>query len=356
MSAVGCGIAAGGADIQTGEVHVKRAAVIGLGDISFIHLGAIERNDGIDLCAACDIDETVRERAPESVSFYTDYGEMIERERPDCVHVCLPHWLHYPVTRRAVELGVNVFCEKPLAIDAAEAAAFSELERAHPEVKIGIDLQNRLNESVEALKAIIASGERGAVTGIRGSVPWWRPEAYYTTKPWRGKWATAGSGTMMNQSIHTLDLMYFLAGPVKSLRGSMSQICGYDIEVEDTVACSLEFSCGAHGFFEATNANFKNESVQLAVDLEGGRFLIRDNRLIEVSEDGSETMLVEDAKLPGAKFYYGASSEKLIARFYRALEGEGDAYVHVHEAEPVIHLIDAIKESSRFGRAVELSV
>ena len=151
---------------------MKRAAVIGLGDISFIHLGAIERNEHIELTAVCDIDEAVCGRAPAGVAFYTDYAEMLAREQLDCVHVCLPHYLHYPVSRDAVLAGVNVFCEKPLAVSAEEAAAFVSLERDHPEVRIGIDLQNRLNESTEELKRIIDAGERGCVVGIRGSVPW----------------------------------------------------------------------------------------------------------------------------------------------------------------------------------------
>lgn len=332
---------------------MKRVAVIGLGDISFIHLGAIERNEHIELAAVCDINEAACDRAHAGVAFYTDYAEMLAREQLDCVHVCLPHYLHYPVSRDAVLAGVNVFCEKPLAVSAEEAAAFVLLERNHPEVRIGIDLQNRLNESTEELKRIIDAGERGCVVGIRGSVPWYRPESYYTTKPWRGAWATAGSGTMMNQSIHTLDLLQFLAGPVVRLRGLMSQLCGYDIEVEDTVSCSLEFASGVRGLFEATNANYKNESVQISVELEGGMFVIHDNKLFEVV-DGTEVPLVEDAKFAGEKFYYGASSEKLIAKFYRALEGEDEPYVHASDAEASIRLIEAIKESSTFGRAVEV--
>lgn len=333
---------------------MKRAAVIGLGDISFIHLGAIERNPEIELAAVCDLDPAAAERAPEGVPFYTDYQAMIAEVAPDCVHVCLPHWLHYPVTKYAVEHGVNVFCEKPLAISGRQAAEFVELEATHPEVKIGIDLQNRLNESTEELKRIIDSGEKGKVVGIRGYVPWYRPLEYYATKPWRGTWEEAGSGSLMNQSIHTLDLMYFLAGPVESLRASITQLLDYDIEVEDTVAASIQFESGVRGLFEATNANFKNESVQIAVDLEQGSYIIHDSHLFEVGEDGMQTPVVEDSRLPGAKFYFGASSEKLIGRFYRALEGEDEPYIHVADAEMVIKLIEAIKESSRFGKRVAI--
>lgn len=328
---------------------MKRAAVIGLGDISSIHLGAIAANKQIQLCAVCDIDPSAGERAPQGVPFYTDYKEMIQKENPDCVHICLPHYLHYPVAKDAVEMGVNVFCEKPVALNQAQAAEYVQLEREHPELQIGICLQNRLNETTEALKELIDSGEYGKVTGIRGMVPWARPREYYEVKPWRGKWKTAGGGCMINQSVHTLDLLYFLAGPVHRLKASVSQVLDYGIEVEDTVTASLEFENGAHGLFYATNANFKNESVELSVDLETASFRMRDNILYRVSEDGKETKIVEDRKMPGSKFYYGSSHEKLIRRFYESLETGNGNYIHVSDAEMSIRLIDAIQNSGRYG-------
>lgn len=95
---------------------MKKAAVIGLGDISPIHLAAIAGNPDIELCAVCDIDPEAGQRAPEGVPFYTDYEEMLREAKPDCVHVCLPHYLHYPVSKYFAEHGVNVFCEKPVAM------------------------------------------------------------------------------------------------------------------------------------------------------------------------------------------------------------------------------------------------
>lgn len=333
---------------------MKKAAVIGLGDIAPIHIGAIAANDEIELCAVCDINPAAKERAPQGIPFYTDYKEMIQKEKPDCVHICLPHYLHYPVAKEAAEMGVNVFCEKPVALNQAQAAEYVQLEKDHPELQIGICLQNRLNETTEKLKELIENETYGKVTGIRGMVPWARPKEYYDVKPWRGKWKTAGGGCMINQSVHTLDLLYYLAGPIKRLKASVSQVLDYGIEVEDTVTASLEFENGAHGLFYATNANFKNESVQLAVDMERSSFRMRDNILYQVAEDGTETVIVEDRRMPGSKFYYGASHEKLIRKFYNSLEtGSGD-YIHVADAEMSIRLIDAIQNSGRFGTWIEV--
>lgn len=324
---------------------MKKAAVIGLGDISSIHLRAIDQNPDITLAAVCDTDRQAG--APAGVPFYTDYKEMIQKERPDVVHICLPHYLHVPVSEAAALMGVHVFCEKPVALNTEQAEEFAAFEAAHPELHMGICLQNRVNESVEKLKALIDSGEYGRVLGVKGIVPWARTKEYYDVKPWRGKWKTAGGGCMINQSVHTLDLMYYLAGPVAGLRASVSQLLDYSIEVEDTVSACLTFENGARGLFMATNANYKNQSVQISLQTEKAEFIIDDNVLCQIGEDGIRRALAEDARLPGSKFYYGASHGKLINGFYRALEEGTEDYIHVKDALMSIRLIDAIHQSSR---------
>ena len=167
---------------------MMKAAIVGFGTISIVHIDAIASNPGMELVAICDINEDLAAKVPAGVKFYTDYKKMCEEVKPDVVHNLLPHYLHYPVTKELVEMGFNVFCEKPIALNTKEAEQFCALEKAHPEVKIGVCLQNRMNETTEALKAIIDSGEYGKIVGIRGFVPWRRGKEYYDAQPWRGKW------------------------------------------------------------------------------------------------------------------------------------------------------------------------
>lgn len=333
---------------------MKRAAIIGMGDIYPIHMAAIQADPQITLCAVCDSDEVKEGQAPQGVPFYRDYKEMIRAEKPDCVHICLPHYLHYPVAKEAAGMGVHVFCEKPMAVSTAEAEAFSRLEMDHPKLQIGICLQNRRNETVELLKTFIDSREYGSVTGIRGIVPWYRPKEYYDCKPWRGRWETAGSGCMMNQAIHTLDLLSYLGGKIRGVRATVSQILDYGIEVEDTVSASLDYENGARGLFMATNANFKNEPVQIVVQMEKGGFRIYDNILYQVMEDGTVKKLAEDRKMPGNKFYYGASHQKLISEFYHSLETGERSYVTAKDGEMSIRLICGILRAGETGAYISL--
>lgn len=331
-----------------------KAAILGLGDISFVHLDAIASNPEIELVAVCDLNEELKSRAPEGVPFYTDYREMMRAQRPDVVHVCLPHHLHYPVSKDLVEMGVNVFCEKPVALNTAQAEEFAALETAHPEVKIGICLQNRLNETTVELKRRVDSGEYGRVTGIRGFVPWYRPPEYYAVKPWRGTWAKAGGGTMINQSLHTLDLMYYLGGDVERVHAMVGQLNDYGIEVEGDVIARMEFANGARGLFFATNNNWTNESVQIRVAMEKGVFHIEDNTLYQIDPDSSRKVICTAPRLEGIKFYYGASHSRMVELFRQAVETGGDNYVHARDAVMVVRLMDTIFKSAKEDKLIQI--
>ena len=322
---------------------MKRVAVIGLGEIAKVHVPILKSMEQVQLCAVCDLRKERGTLAPD-VPFYTDYKEMLEKEKPDCVHLCLPHWLHYPVAKDVVEFGANVFCEKPLALNAAQAEKFAQLEQDHPEVEIGLCLQNRYNETTEALMRIIQSGLEGKVTSIRANVVWARSPEYYQQEPWRGKMETAGGGVMINQSIHTLDLMAQFGGKIQSIQGNICQLLDYGIEVEDTANAHIMYQNGAVGTFYATVSHAVNTNVEIGVELEKSSYLIQDNKLWKVTPE-EKILLAEDAKLPGNKFYYGASHSKLIRIFYEDLETGNRRYPCAAEGVTSRKLIDAIRHS-----------
>ncbi|WP_211746136.1 Gfo/Idh/MocA family oxidoreductase [Paenibacillus sp. Marseille-Q4541] len=330
-----------------------KAAVIGLGDISIIHIQALQTNPDIKLVALCDIDESLGKTFNE-VNFYTDYQVMLEKEDLDCVHICLPHHLHYPVTKACMEKGVHVLQEKPLALNLEEALEMEKLEAKHEQVKVCVCLQNRFNETFEKLLNIVGGNEHGPVVGIKGVVAWYRPQNYYETKPWRGRMSEAGGGVMINQSIHTLDHMQLLGGSITSIRGSADQLLDYGIEVEDTVSAHIRFENGARGLFFATVANAGNSSVELEVWFEKVKYTIKDSLLIKEDESGEKEVLVEDSKLPGTKFYYGASHASLIHHFYDCIRNDSQDYIHIRDAVQSIRMIDAIHESSALKKEIYL--
>jgi predicted dehydrogenase len=332
---------------------VIRSALIGLGVIGRVHIAAVESLRNAGLAAVCDTDPSKKSALPAGTVFYTNYEEMLERERPDVVHICLPHFLHYPAAKRAAEAGCNIFAEKPLAMNGEEALEYLKLERRHG-VKICLCLQNRLNPTTETLRRLLRSGDYGKVTGIRGSVAWYRSREYYEAGPWRGLMSQAGGGCMINQAIHTIDLMQYLAGsPVATVRGSVAQILDYGLEVEDTAAGRFVFENGAVGLFTASVANYTDENVELSLRCEGGEFLLRDKKLFRLRDGEPETLAADEDEFAG-KAVYGNSHVKLIDTFYRALESGGGWYIHPEEGLPSLKIIDAVRESAGTGKTVRV--
>ncbi|WP_163582507.1 Gfo/Idh/MocA family protein [Gracilibacillus saliphilus] len=332
-----------------------RVGIIGLGDISKIHIEAINENAHAELAAVCDIDRSL-EHSVKGVPFFTDYHAMLDEIVLDCVHICLPHYLHYPATKAVVENGVHVMLEKPLAHHVKDSRAIVELEEKHPDVKICVSLQNRLNETVEELASIMASGKYGEVKGLKGIVTWHRPKSYYDVKLWRGSMELAGGGVMINQAIHTLDLLQWLGGKIDSIRGSIDCLLDYGYEVEDTATAHIKFQNGATGLFFATNSHAENSSVELQVILENTKLTIKDSILTIMNDNGKAVKLVEDRKLPGTKFYYGASHAKLIDQFYQAIFHDSNDYIHARDAQTSMEMIHLIRESSDAKQTMKMNL
>lgn len=335
-----------------------RAAVIGLGTIAPLHLQYILQREGLSLAAGCDIDPAKRSLLPENIPFYEDCLRMMDEIRPDVVHICLPHYLHAPVSEEAARRGIAVFCEKPMASTYEGACRMAELEEEYG-VPAGICLQNRFNDEFIRLKDEIKSGRFGAVRGVRGSVNWFREAGYYAASPWRGRLREAGSGCILNQAIHTLDLMGLLMEeePLQ-LRGSMQRLSGYDIEVEDTARAVLEYKDGRRAYFSATVQNHSNEAVELSVLMDKGCLIMRSPYLFHVYE-GEEKLLFSAAPCTGKKFYYGTSHARCMESFYSFLEGGPDLYVHARDSLPAMKIYEMIRRSHLAGgraiRADELA-
>lgn len=230
-----------------------------------------------------------------------------------------------------------------------------KLEGKYTDIKIGICFQNRKNETFEKLVEMTSEGQYGKLIGLKGLLTWFRPKDYYESKPWRRQMAYAGGGVMINQSIHTLDLMQLLGGEIETIKGSVDYLLDYGIGVEDTATANIRFSNGTSGLFFATVANFGNSSVELQAVYEKAKFTIKDSILTIVNEQGKKEEIIEDRKLPGSKFYYGASHEKAIHQFFDCIKDDTDDYIHVKDAFISMQMIDAIYRSSETKEKVSMN-
>ncbi|MFI3237957.1 MAG: Gfo/Idh/MocA family oxidoreductase [Lachnospiraceae bacterium] len=331
-----------------------KAGIIGYGTIAPIHRAVLEGMEQVSLVAICDIDATKKELVGD-IHFYTQIEEMLEKESLDCVHICLPHYLHVPVTILCASKGIDVFTEKPLGLNYAQCEELFGIEEKYG-VKIGVCLQNRYNATSVALKEMVAKKCYGNLLGSKGSVTWCRKQGYYEVAPWRGQLAYAGGGVMPNQAIHTLDLLQYIGGDIAYLEGKIANFSLKKTEIEDSVMARLQYAnSDASAIFMATIAHCRNTSVEMEFVFEKAVIQMRNSMLYKLDEEtGEETFLCEDERLAGTKSYYGVNHRLAISDFYKALAEAGASYIHVEEAAVSIKLIDAIVASSKDDTVVIL--
>lgn len=356
-----------GVDAGTGSAPTegRRVAVVGLGDISGVHLTALAELSCASLVGVCDVDP---DRASAGgrhwgVPGFTDMAALLATARPDVVHLCLPHAAHAPAAAAALDAGVHVLTEKPLAesVAAGEAlAAHARRAYASRGTRLGVCLQNRYNPTSRALRSALESGEFGTVLGARAAVWWHRSPAYYEAAPWRGTWVGSGGGVLINQAIHTLDLLTWLLGEPETVAGhaATTALTGH-IEVEDTAHVHLTHPGGVRSVLFATNAHVANAPVQLEVSTDRGLLRLDDGVLqwlpsadasaaVEATDAPTRDVrvLAEETEVGGARSYWGASHAALIADFHARLGDDRPFWIGADDALVALRVLRRIYAAS----------
>lgn len=334
------------------------SAIIGCGSIYKSHADSLQMNQNSQIVAVVDINAKRAKEASEiyNCKFYTDYEEMLKNEEVQVVHICTPHYLHAPMAIDAMKAGKHVLVEKPVAINVSEAEEMAKVAKANNK-KLSVCFQNRYNSTYLKVKQIIDEGRLGAIKGIKGLVTWYRNEEYYTNSLWRGKWKTEGGGVLINQAIHTLDFMQYIAGPVKRLKGNVdTRLLKNVIEVEDTADVTLQFESGAVGIFFATNSFTRNSSVDIEIHCEKGVLRINEEELVMDYNGKKEYITRENNVSNKYKDYWGKSHGTLIQKFYQCIiEDDFTGYITAEEGVKSLKLIEAIYKSSAEGNYVSIA-
>ena len=323
------------------------AAIVGCGTISQTHIDSINKIRTINLKAVCDIDmkKAVAAAQKYGCKAYKNYKEVLDDKEINSVHILTPHHLHVPMALEALERRKHVVLEKPVGINTEEIKALMKAER-ESKARIGVVLQNRYNNTSRAMKKAVESGEMGKLIAAKGLVMWHRDDAYYLESGWRGKWATEGGGLLINQAIHTLDLLRWLGGNVKSLRGHVENAAHAKIEVEDTALATLYFKKGAVASFFGTNNHGINSKVELEFVFEKGILHLLDDRLYKTM-NGKQRLIAKDTVSGGKKDYWGTSHTACIKAFYEAVEEGRPADITLADAARTNEIVLGIYKSSK---------
>ena len=287
---------------------MKNVGIVGFGAIGPQHAEAISHTENAKVYAVCDINPERLKKASDGIIGYASYDEMLSDGNIDCIHICTPHYLHFEMIQKAIKAGKQILCEKPVVMTKNE---FNSILNIKEYENVCCIVQNRFNPSVQKLKEIAESGHLGAVRAVKGIITWQRTAEYYRHDKWRGKWSTEGGGVLINQAIHTLDLMIYIAGNVKSVRATRENFSLPEIEVEDTCTARLEFEQGFSGMFFATNAYFGSEAPEIEVVFENGRAKYTENKLFLNGE-----CIAEDKRILNGKECWGSGHIALMQNYY----------------------------------------
>lgn len=329
--------------------------LIGCGSIAQVHtkcIAAIGGDRRLTAVSDC-VDERAAVMAKEyGAAAYRDWREMLEREPLDMVHICTPHHLHTPMAAAALKKGIPVFMEKPPVISREQ---FDELKSALLSGgRLAVCFQNRLNPSVQYVKTLLREGRFGRIIGMRGFVTWCRKAAYYAESPWRGSRETEGGGALINQGIHTLDLMQYLAEcpPVGADAFQGNFHLADQIEVEDTLAAYIRYP-DAQAVLYVTTAYTADAAPMIELHCEEGHIRIEDDGVRILRNDGSQ----EDMRFPAAeglgKKYWGSAHQDAIEGFYRSVENKTPYLLDFDNVEDTVKLMLRIYEAARssyYGR------
>ena len=317
---------------------MKNACVVGYGAIGPNHANANQQTDSVRLYAVCDNDPARAKRCVDQygVKDYRDFDEMLQDPNIDAVHICTPHYLHFPMIKKALAAGKQVVTEKPITMTRVE---YEELLTLQGVEKVCCVLQNRLNPCVREMKRIAESGELGKVVTARGLLTWNKDMGYYGNDAWRGKWATEGGGVLINQAIHTMDLFHYITGKVQSVKAQMANFDLPEIEVEDTLSAFLRLQNGGRGVFFASNAYGVNSATMFEVVFEKGTLRYEARRLFK---DG--VLVQEDEHPDMGKGYWGKGHAGLIKDFY-----DRGVYFSPLDVKPTMDCVFAMYDSARVG-------
>jgi len=354
-------------------------ALVGCGTIAPTHAQALAalQGEGVRLTTCCDI---LPERA---AAFAAQFGleakafeAILADPSIDAVTICVPSGLHAELGERVLGAGKHVIVEKPMDITLAACDRLIAAQKASGKV-LAVISQHRFDAASVLVKEALDSGALGKLVYAEARVPWYRTQDYYDSGDWRGTWALDGGGALMNQGVHTVDLLRWLCGPVETVYALTRTLAHERIEVEDVVAATLGFADGAIATLSASTALYPGFAVRLAVHgTEGGAIVEGDmlhtlvtksgatgggqlphTHALQVASGGTKEASEQAAVGTGASdpaAIWGDAHKAQLADFVHCCRTGGTPRVDGPEGRRAVELVLAVYESARTGTVVRL--
>jgi UDP-N-acetyl-2-amino-2-deoxyglucuronate dehydrogenase len=349
-----------------------RFGIVGCGVIGALHAKAIRSLPTAQLVSVVDvIPERAQKLAQEySVTPYVDAQEMYAKEHLDVATICTPSGMHGAHAIEAMQAGCHVIVEKPMEINLATIEKMLHVQQETGR-KMAVISQHRFDSATQQVHKLVDEQEFGRLVLGNAVIPWWRSQQYYDSGAWRGTWALDGGGVLMNQSIHSIDLLQWLMGQVKSVYAYMDTLT-HRMETEDVVGAVLRFANGAIGTITATTSGYPGTSTRIEIYGDKGSAIIEGDKLklLHLARDDKEEIgfyggampqstdpgATESAKTGAADpAAIGSDTHALqIDDMIRAIHDNGTPLVDGIAGRHPVEIILGIYESARTGKEVTL--
>jgi UDP-N-acetyl-2-amino-2-deoxyglucuronate dehydrogenase len=333
-----------------------QVAIVGCGVIGRTHADTIAARPDATVTALVDGDPVAREALagrlkeagePEP-KVYDDLAAALSGSDISLVAICTPSGTHAALAEQALNEKKHVVIEKPLDVDLVRARRLgaAATRAANHGVVSSVISQHRFDPGSALIAESIRSGRFGQLTSAVASVAWWRSDEYYASAGWRGTWAQDGGGALMNQGVHTVDLLLWFMGRPVNIQAQAIRAAHHAIEVEDTVVATLTFESGAVATLHATTAAFPGGRTRVSVHGTEGGAELEDDVLRRFNVDGSTDEVTVDAEPPGGH----------VAQYEDIFEAIGNGEqpgITVHDAIEALATVRAVYVASTLQRPVK---
>ncbi len=278
--------------------NVVRLGIVGLGAQGGMYATLIAdgKVDRMVLGGVSDIDPTKHAVADSlGVPFFGDYVDLITSGEIDAVVTTVPHFLHPDVAIAALRHDLHALVDKPAAVYTAQVDELIDVAASKPDLTFAIMFNQRTNPLYNDLKALLSSGELGALRHTSWIITnWWRPQAYYDLSAWRATWGGEGGGVLVNQAPHQLDLWQWLCGVPKSVVAKAGYGFRRDIVVEDEVHALADFGDGATGsFLTCTHDVIGTDRLEILCDR--GKIVVDDSTTVTITRLSGDERSLSDS-------------------------------------------------------------
>ena len=337
-----------------------RIGILGAGNISETHACAAREIAGVEVVAHWGRDPRKAARLATQYGgrAYDDLERFLDHRRMDAVLVGTPSGMHAEHARAAAQRGLHVLVEKPLDVTIERVdLLIAECERAG--VTLGVIFQDRTAPDLVWLRRMIAAGALGDVFLVSARVKWYRPPEYYGRSHWRGTWSLDGGGALMNQGIHSLDLILWLLGDVRRVSGA-TRTALHDIEVEDTAVASFELANGGVGTLEASTSAYPGYARRVELTGSNGTVIVEHDRVTSVDlrvappeppprDEGSANASATSPVVADTRGH-----RRVLEDFVAAVRSGGGPLCDGRDGRRSVELVEAIYSAARSGNTVTL--